>query len=154
MMIKQRYGHIISISLTSGTQGQALDAAYCASKFGVIGLSEAIAEEFRQYGVKVNVVIPDAIDTPLCNQNGPDPRPANALPAPRVADLIIYLLTMPEGAILLNPIIVPLRTQRRTKNKPTVIRDDFCGARKAQRGRSDFTGTTEGYEQCVSLQNR
>ncbi|MBD0347269.1 MAG: SDR family oxidoreductase, partial [Coleofasciculus sp. Co-bin14] len=44
-MIAQKQGDIINISSVSGRQGRAFDAAYCASKFGIIGLSESLAEE-------------------------------------------------------------------------------------------------------------
>jgi NAD(P)-dependent dehydrogenase (short-subunit alcohol dehydrogenase family) len=112
-MIEQRCGHIINVSSTSGRQGRALDSAYCASKFGVIGFSEAVAEEVRPYGVKLETILPDATDTPLWDQNGPVPRPADALPAVRVADFIVYLLKMPKDTILLNPVIASFRTRRR-----------------------------------------
>jgi len=112
-MIKQRRGQIVNISSTSGRQGRAYDSAYCASKFGVIGLSEALAQELLQYNIRVHVILPDAVDTPLWHQNGPIPRPVGALPASRVADLIVYLLTLPGDCVLVNPVIAPFRTRRR-----------------------------------------
>jgi 3-oxoacyl-[acyl-carrier protein] reductase len=112
-MIRQRRGQIMNISSTSGRQGRAYDSAYCASKFGVIGLSEALAQEVLQYNIRVQVILPDAVDTPLWHQNGPIHRPAGALPASRVADLIVYLLTLPGDCVLVNPVIAPFRTRRR-----------------------------------------
>lgn len=122
-MIAQRKGHIINISSTSGRQGRAYDSAYCASKFGVVGLSESLMEEVRQYRLKVHVILPDAVDTPMWDQNGPVPRPSDALPPLRVADLIVYLLRLPEDTVLLNPIITPFRPRRR-----------IAGSQKAPRG--------------------
>jgi NAD(P)-dependent dehydrogenase (short-subunit alcohol dehydrogenase family) len=113
-MIARRKGHIINISSTSGKQGRALDSAYCASKFGVIGLSESLAEEVRSHRIRVHVLLPDAVDTPLWQQNGPIPRPGDALPPSRVADLIVYLLALPEDTILSNLVIAPFRSRRRT----------------------------------------
>src|SRR5262245_52313347 len=52
-MIQQRSGIIINVSSVSGLKGRAHDGPYCASKFGVIGLSQCIQEEVRTYGVKV-----------------------------------------------------------------------------------------------------
>jgi NAD(P)-dependent dehydrogenase (short-subunit alcohol dehydrogenase family) len=112
-MIRQRRGQIVNISSTSGRQGRAYDSAYCASKFGVIGLSEALAQEVLQYNIRVQVILPDAVDTPLWHQNGPIPRPAGALPVARVADLIVYLLKLPGDCLLVNPVIAPFRTRRR-----------------------------------------
>jgi NAD(P)-dependent dehydrogenase (short-subunit alcohol dehydrogenase family) len=116
-MIAKRRGHIINLSSTSGRQGRAHDSAYCASKFGVIGVSEAIAEEVRSYGVKVQVVLPDAVNTPFWQQNGPIPPPSGALSPERVADLIVYLLKMPEDTILVNPVIAPFRTRKRVQHR-------------------------------------
>ena len=91
-MVQQRSGQIINISSTSGLQGRALDSVYCASKFGVMGLTQALAEEVRPYGIRVQVVTPDAIDTPMWDQNGPIRPPGDSLPASRVADLIAYMV--------------------------------------------------------------
>jgi len=113
-MISQRKGNIVNISSTSGRQGRAHDSAYCASKFGVIGLSEAVAEEVRPYGVRVQVVLPDAVDTPIWEQNGPL-RPEQALEPHRVADLILFLVSLPEDTIVLGPVIAPFRTRRRIR---------------------------------------
>jgi 3-oxoacyl-[acyl-carrier protein] reductase len=106
-MIRQRKGHIINVASTSGLRGLAFDSAYCASKFGVIGLSEALAGEVCQYGVKVQAVLPGTIDTPMWSQNGPLPRPRAMLSAERVADLIVLMLTLPEDTMLVSPVIVP-----------------------------------------------
>jgi NAD(P)-dependent dehydrogenase (short-subunit alcohol dehydrogenase family) len=113
-MIAQRRGSIVNLSSVSGRVGRAYDACYCASKFGVIGLSESLAEEVRQYSIRVQVVLPDAVDTPLWEQNGRTlPRPAAALPPSRVADLIVFLLSLPGDTMLLYPTIVPFHGRRR-----------------------------------------
>jgi NAD(P)-dependent dehydrogenase (short-subunit alcohol dehydrogenase family) len=109
-MISRRGGNIINISSTSGRQGLAFDSAYCASKFGVIGLSEALAEEMRHYGIRVQVLLPGAIETDMWEQN-PLPRPKNILPVERVADFICYLVTLPVDVILPDPIIEPLKVR-------------------------------------------
>jgi NAD(P)-dependent dehydrogenase (short-subunit alcohol dehydrogenase family) len=114
-MVQQRGGQIINISSTSGLQGRALDSVYCASKFGVMGLTQALAEEVRPYGVRVQLVTPDAIDTPMWDQNGPIRPPGDALPASRVAEMIAYMLTLPLDAVLGNVIIAPFRFRRRKK---------------------------------------
>ena len=112
-MIKQRKGSIVNISSISGRVGRAYDSAYCASKFGVIGLSEALAEEVRQYNIRVQVILPAAVDTSMWDQNGPIPRPPDLLPADRVAELIVYLITLPDDTMLINPVIAPFQTRRR-----------------------------------------
>ena len=112
-MIRRRRGAIVNVSSVSGRVGRAYDSAYCASKFGIIGLSEALTEEVRQHNVRVQVVLPDAVDTPLWSLNGPVPPPPNVLSADRVAHLILYLLKLPEDAVLIHPVIAPFKTRRR-----------------------------------------
>ena len=116
-MIKQRAGDIINISSVSGKQGRAHDAPYCASKFGVIGMSESLAEEARGYGVRVQIIMPDAVDTPMWDQNGPVPCPSDALPPERVAELIVYMLKQPSDTMLLGVTIALFRSRRRKKSR-------------------------------------
>lgn len=113
-MMAQREGNIINVSSTSGKQGRAHDAPYCASKFGVIGFSESVAEEVRGYGIKVQTLLPDAVDTPLWDQNGPI-RPDFALAPERVADLIAFMLALPPDTVLAAPVIAPFRGRRRKR---------------------------------------
>jgi NAD(P)-dependent dehydrogenase (short-subunit alcohol dehydrogenase family) len=113
-MIEQRSGHIVNISSTSGRQGRAFDSAYCASKFGVIGLSQSTAQEVSRYGIKISTVLPDAVDTPLWEQNGPIGRADDMLPPERIANLVIYMLTLPDDTMFVEPVIGPFRTRRRT----------------------------------------
>ena len=112
VMQKQRRGNIINLSSTSGRRGIAYDSAYCASKFGVIGLSESLAEEVRPYGIRVQAVLPEIVDTPILAQNGPIVRPPDMLSAERVADFVAYLLALPDDTWLLNPVIAPSRARR------------------------------------------
>jgi len=112
-MIKRRKGSIVNVSSTSGRVGRAYDSAYCASKFGVLGLTEAMAEEVRPYNIRVQTILPDAIDTPMWEQNAPLPAPSDVLPPTRVADFIVFLLALPSDTLLVNPVIAPFRTRRR-----------------------------------------
>jgi NAD(P)-dependent dehydrogenase (short-subunit alcohol dehydrogenase family) len=112
-MIRQGEGHIINVSSTSGRKAYAFDTAYCASKYGVLGLTEALAAEVARHGVLVEALLPGAIDTPMWEQNGPLQRPEHALPPARVADLVLTMLTLP-GAVLPGPAIEPLGLPART----------------------------------------
>jgi NAD(P)-dependent dehydrogenase (short-subunit alcohol dehydrogenase family) len=112
-MIAQRSGMIINLSSVQGLQGRAYDGPYCASKFGVIGLSQAVADEVRTYGVKVQALMPAAIATPMWEQNKPAPMPGDALPPERVADLIVFMLLQPEDTMIVGPVIAPLGARKR-----------------------------------------
>ncbi|HEX6201669.1 MAG TPA: SDR family oxidoreductase [Thermoanaerobaculia bacterium] len=113
VMMEQGSGDIVNLSSTSGRRGLAYDGAYCASKFGVIGFSESLADEVRSYGIRVQVVLPEMVDTPLLAQNGPLPRPPDLLRAEAVAALIVHLVSLPEDSVLLAPVIAPFRASRR-----------------------------------------
>lgn len=112
-MIKQRKGQIINISSKSGRRGLAFDSAYCASKFGVIGLSQALAEEVRSYGIRVQVLLPGPTETQIWAQNDPVPRTTETMPVDRVADLIMKMIFLPEDTILEEPLIDPFMPQGR-----------------------------------------
>jgi 3-oxoacyl-[acyl-carrier protein] reductase len=63
VMLAQRRGHIINIASGAGRLGMARSAAYSASKFGLIGFTEAVGLEVRGSGVKVSVVEPGSVQT-------------------------------------------------------------------------------------------
>lgn len=118
-MLAQRKGDIVNVSSVSGRQGRAFDSAYSASKFGIIGLSESLHEEVVSQGVRVQTILPDAVDTPLWKQNptGAIP-PLYTLPPERVAEAILYMVALPRDAYLLNPVIAPVKTRKKRKKDP------------------------------------
>lgn len=111
-MIAARAGQIVNLSSTSGRRGRPLDSIYSASKAGVIALSESVAEEVRPFGIRVQVLIPDAVDTPLWRQNGAlGAAPPQALAPQRVAEVIAFCLAMPADIVCENLVVQPFRTR-------------------------------------------
>lgn len=117
-MLEQKQGDIVNISSTSGRQGKPFDGPYSASKFGIIGLSESLAEEVSANGIRVQTVLPDAVETPLWDQNGPAAlKPVSALPPERVAEFILFLLDLPRDTYLPNPVIAPMKQRKKRRKK-------------------------------------
>jgi len=65
-------GSIVMISSGSGRRAHAGWSAYCASKFGVMGLADSLAKEGRPHGIRCNVLCPGATDTDQRRGNFPD----------------------------------------------------------------------------------
>lgn len=68
-MMKQASGKIINISSDSGRRGWATGGAYCASKFGLLGFTEAVSEEVAdEYGINVNALCIGGVDTRMARE--------------------------------------------------------------------------------------
>ncbi|MEO8875982.1 MAG: SDR family oxidoreductase [Polyangiaceae bacterium] len=69
-MITRKNGRIVAISSISGTLGTARMTAYCASKWGLIGFTKALAEELRDTGLQSLCVMPGSVDTAMLVGSG------------------------------------------------------------------------------------
>lgn len=65
IMVRQRYGRIISLSSVVGLHGNAGQVNYAASKAGIIGMTKSLARELAARGITVNAVAPGFIETDM-----------------------------------------------------------------------------------------
>ena len=94
IMIRQGFGHIVNVASGFGMAPGPLNTPYVASKFGVFGLSHALAAEARDFGIAVSVVCPGYIDTPLVATA----QPLNADAAALRAQIAVKLVPAEEAA--------------------------------------------------------
>lgn len=73
-MIEQGGGAIVNVASNAGLSGIEEHAAYCASKFGIIGLAKVMAIEFGPHNIRVNSVAPTVVLTPMGQQVWSDPK--------------------------------------------------------------------------------
>jgi len=103
-MAKQKSGVIVNIaSVAMGQQGIGFPniVHYCASKGGIVGMTEALALELAPYNIRVNAVAPGMIETPMIDTVKQDPKSMEAILAKvpmhrvgkpeEVSDLVLFL---------------------------------------------------------------
>lgn len=103
----------------AGKRGWANAAAYCASKFGLTGFTQALAAEGKAYGIRVCILYPGGMATHwgAWSSTERQARPAEALPVTKalppaeVASLIVWMAAAPAELVLNEVIISPLEEQ-------------------------------------------
>jgi len=88
-MVPRGRGKIINISSQSGKQGNTQYQAYCASKFGIIGLTQSLALEFAPYHITINAICPGVVFTPLWEKMLPAYAAKRKIPPEKVKDYMI-----------------------------------------------------------------
>lgn len=86
-------GIIVNISSKIGKTGEAGLAAYCASKFGVLGFTEALGKELEDTGVCVYAVCPGGVDTDIYRRADPEVDPETLIQPEKIARMALALCT-------------------------------------------------------------
>ncbi len=106
-MIRRQTGHIINISSLAGKNTFANGAIYCASKWGLMGLSGSMAEDLRGYGIRVSAICPGSVATEFPGQGG---KTASKILQPDdVAHAVAALVTQSGGSFISEVHIRPTR---------------------------------------------
>jgi NADP-dependent 3-hydroxy acid dehydrogenase YdfG len=93
-MISQRSGYIINIASQAAKHGYANAGPYCASKFGVLGFSEALQHEVREFGIIVHALCPALVQVP--SPEAGEPVDDGVLQADDLASTVMFLLRQPR----------------------------------------------------------
>lgn len=105
LMIRAYSGHIINISSLAGKNALPNGAPYAASKWGLNGLSYSVAEELRQYQIRVSVVCPGSTETELSPHAGKDPN--KMLQPGDIAHAVAMLVTQAPQSFVSEILIRP-----------------------------------------------
>lgn len=108
-------GTVVNVSSVAGRRGWAGASAYCSTKFGLTGLTQALAAEGAPHGIRVLSVYPGAMATqwgtfdPGERGDRPPTAPEQALPAEDVAAYIAWVITAPAHLVVTEAVVVPVR---------------------------------------------
>jgi 3-oxoacyl-[acyl-carrier protein] reductase len=72
-MIRRKTGHIINIASLAGKNAFAGGAIYCASKWGLLGFTQCLAEDLRGFGIRVSAICPGTVATEFSPHAGKNP---------------------------------------------------------------------------------
>ena len=97
-MIRRKTGHIINICSLAGKSTFANGAIYCASKWGLLGLSGCMAEELRADGIRVSAICPGSVATEFSPHTGKDA--SRMLQPEDVAHAVAALVTQAPGSFI------------------------------------------------------
>jgi 3-oxoacyl-[acyl-carrier protein] reductase len=106
-MIRHKRGDIINISSLAGRNTFAGGGLYCASKWGVQGLSGCMAEDLREHGIRVSVICPGSVATEFSGRGPKDP--TKVLTADDVAHAVAMVVTQGPQSFLSEIHLRPLR---------------------------------------------
>jgi 3-hydroxy acid dehydrogenase / malonic semialdehyde reductase len=109
-LLKNKHAHIINIASVAGTHGIPQQSIYCASKHGVVGFGDVLAQELLDKGVKVVTICPGGIKTRLWT-SGDNPYPGDVdkiIDPEEIVKLIEFILNQPEHTLYKKVVLFPI----------------------------------------------
>ncbi len=109
IMRSQQHGTIINIISVAGRQAFPEWGAYCASKFGLMGLTKSLAQEERAFGIRAVALCPGAVNTPLWDTATvqADFDRSLMLSAEDVANAIVHAALLPAHVLIDELVLMP-----------------------------------------------
>ncbi|MFK7774449.1 MAG: SDR family oxidoreductase [Saprospiraceae bacterium] len=108
--MKQSKGYIMTIASLAGTNFFQKGSAYNASKFGLVGFTQAVMMDLRQYGIKVTTIMPGSVAT-YFNGHVPSEKDAWKIQPEDIGQMVVDLLKM-------NPRTLPSKVEVRPSMPP------------------------------------
>ena len=108
-MKPRRAGHIVNVASTAAKRAWPNASAYHASKWGLLGLSQALHAELRPHGIKVTSVIAGGMRTPFLLERFPDIDVGTLQDPADVAAAIKAVLLLPAGTVVPEIMVLPMR---------------------------------------------
>ncbi|MEB3340324.1 SDR family oxidoreductase [Okeania sp.] len=99
IMKAQKSGHICNVVGILGKHSMAMGSVYCASKFGLVGLSKCMADELRRYGIKVTLFYFGGVNTPFWDNVSLKVDRSKMLSSETAADAIMFALNAEPQAV-------------------------------------------------------
>jgi len=99
IMKGQKSGHICNVIGILGKHSMAMGSVYCASKFGLVGLSKCMADELRRYGIKVTLFYFGGVNTPFWDNVSLKVDRSKMLTSETAADAIMFALNAEPQAV-------------------------------------------------------
>jgi NAD(P)-dependent dehydrogenase (short-subunit alcohol dehydrogenase family) len=107
IMRQQQNGAILNVASIAAKQAFPKWGAYSASKFALLGMTQALAAEEQSHGIKVMSICPGSVNTPLWDTVDANFNRESMLQETTVAESIIYLLSLPANAIVTDMVLMP-----------------------------------------------
>ena len=96
--LKESKGYIITVASLAGTNFFAGGAAYNASKFGLVGFTQAVMLDLRREGIKVSTIMPGSVAT-YFNDRTPSEADAWKIQPEDIGQMVVDLLKMPARTL-------------------------------------------------------
>jgi 3-oxoacyl-[acyl-carrier protein] reductase len=96
--LKRQQGYVITIASLAGANFFARGAAYNASKFGLVGFTQAIMLDLRRHGIKTTTIMPGSVSTEF-NAHVPGPADAWKIQPEDIGQMVLDLLRMPARTL-------------------------------------------------------
>jgi 3-oxoacyl-[acyl-carrier protein] reductase len=111
-MLKARWGRIVNVASAAALRGNPGQAAYSASKAGLVGMTKSLAREVATRGITVNAVCPGFVETRMTEAGGEDMRrryadmtPAGRLGTPEEIAAVIAFVAGPEASFVTGAVL-------------------------------------------------